>query len=102
MAGSVYVTAVIIIMFFGSSAFLSMDITDLVFRMKTILIDNPDNLLQDKLAQADNRLKKLVWTGNILFIFMVNKQQSKILCSDFCTVTPWRFNTSLENMGNIY
>ena len=68
---SLYLVLVTTILFLGSTVFLSFDIADLVARMNFILIDNPDEAYQDKLAEADDRLKRLVWTGEMLFIFMV-------------------------------
>ncbi|KAF5392302.1 hypothetical protein D9757_001389 [Collybiopsis confluens] len=67
----IYLVLVTIILFLGSTAFLSFDIADLVARMNIILIHHPDEAYQAKLDEADDRLKRLVWTGEILFIFML-------------------------------
>jgi hypothetical protein len=66
-----YLIAVTILMFLGSTAFLSFDISDLVARMDIILVNDPNEAYQDKLDSANNRLKRLVWTGEILFILML-------------------------------
>ena len=58
-------------MFLGGTLFLCLDVTDLVRRMQIVLLDHPDQtVLQAKLDQANAELKRLVWTGEILFIFM--------------------------------
>ncbi|KAG6890535.1 hypothetical protein C0995_007737 [Termitomyces sp. Mi166 len=69
---NIFLLAVTILMFFGGTIFLSIDASDLVRRIQVIMINNPDQSLQEKLDRADDQLKKLTWTGEMLFIFMVN------------------------------
>lgn len=60
-------------MFLGGTIFLCLDVSDLVRRMQIVLINHPEQTdLQQKLDQANNELKKLVWVGEILFVFMVS------------------------------
>ncbi|PFH48791.1 hypothetical protein AMATHDRAFT_149081 [Amanita thiersii Skay4041] len=70
---TVFLLGITLIMFLGSSLFFAIDITDLIIRLKTIfLADNSDlNGIKDRIAEADDRLKSLVWTGEILFVFML-------------------------------
>ena len=63
---------VAILMFLGGTIFLCLDVSDLVRRMQIVLINHPEQAdLEQKLDQANNELKKLVWVGEMLFIFMV-------------------------------
>lgn len=66
-----YLTVITIIMFCGSSLFYAIDIADLVIRLKIILMDNPGMPLEDKANQADFETRSLLWTGEMLFIFML-------------------------------
>ncbi|KAL0569972.1 hypothetical protein V5O48_011990 [Marasmius crinis-equi] len=67
---SIFLAAVVTVMFLGCSAFLAMDIADLVVRMRVVFVKNPDAMLQDKEDQADAITEPLLWTGEMLFIFM--------------------------------
>ncbi|KAG6840328.1 hypothetical protein C0991_007409 [Blastosporella zonata] len=69
---NIFVLAVTGLMFLGGTIFLSLDVADLVRRIQVIMVNNPDQTLQDKLDQANEQLKKTVWTGEILFVFMVS------------------------------
>ncbi|KAG6811085.1 hypothetical protein H0H92_009044 [Tricholoma furcatifolium] len=66
-----FLMVVTVLMFLGGTLFLSLDTTDLVRRMQIIMINNPDETLQTKLDRANDQLKKTVWTGEMLFIFML-------------------------------
>jgi hypothetical protein len=66
-----FLLLVTVLMFLGGTIFLCLDVSDLVRRMQIIMINNPDQLMQEKLDEANEALKKLVWTGEMLFIFMV-------------------------------
>ncbi|KAF9463474.1 hypothetical protein BDZ94DRAFT_613211 [Collybia nuda] len=72
MRGSnIFLSLVTALMFFGGTIFLCLDVSDLVRRMQIIMVNNPEETnLQLKLDQANEALKKLVWTGQMLFIFM--------------------------------
>ncbi len=52
--------------------FLIIDLSDIIYRFKIILIAGPDELFADKLAAADARLQNFVWAGEMLFIFLVS------------------------------
>lgn len=61
------------LMFLGGTIFLCLDVSDLVRRMQIIMVDHPEQTdLRVKLDQANEALKKLVWTGEMLFIFMAS------------------------------
>ncbi|KNZ74694.1 hypothetical protein J132_06329 [Termitomyces sp. J132] len=66
-----FLLVVTILMFFGGTIFLSIDASDLVRRIQVIMINNPDQSLQVKLDRVNDQLKKLTWTGEMLFIFML-------------------------------
>ncbi|KAG6819767.1 hypothetical protein H0H93_008877 [Arthromyces matolae] len=68
---SIFLLVVTTLMFLGGTLFLALDVTDLVRRMQIIMIDNPDETLQEKLDRANDQLKKTVWTGEMLFVFML-------------------------------
>ncbi|KAG6916974.1 hypothetical protein DXG01_004403 [Tephrocybe rancida] len=60
------------LMFLGGTIFLSLDVADLVKRIQVIMVNNPEESLQDKLDRANDQLKKTVWTGEMLFVFMLS------------------------------
>jgi len=68
---NIFLLLVTVLMFLGGTIFLCLDVSDLVRRMQIIMINNADQVLQVKLDQANEALKKLVWTGEMLFIFML-------------------------------
>ncbi|RDB27264.1 hypothetical protein Hypma_004351 [Hypsizygus marmoreus] len=70
-ASSFFLPLVTILMFFGGTIFLCLDVADLVRRMQVVLVNNPEQTFQQKLDEANESLKKLVWTGQMLFIFML-------------------------------
>jgi len=72
---NIFLMLVAILMFLGGTIFLCLDISDLVRRMQIVLINHPGQTdLEEKLAQANDELKELVWVGEILFIFMVSDE----------------------------
>ncbi|KAG6896177.1 hypothetical protein C0992_009835, partial [Termitomyces sp. T32_za158] len=62
---------VTILMFLGGTIFLAIDASDLIRRIQIIMVNNADQSLQKKLDRANDQLKKLTWTGEMLFIFML-------------------------------
>jgi hypothetical protein len=64
-------------MFGASTVFLTMDMIDIIKRFQIILIDHPEQSLQQKEALADATLQKWTWTGEMLFIFMVRFASSR-------------------------
>lgn len=58
-------------MFAASTVFLVMDLIDIIKRLQIILIDHPEGSLQQKQDLADTTLHPWMWTGEMLFIFMV-------------------------------
>ena len=49
-----------------------MDIADIIERFKIILMDNSSfDVLQDRIALAENKTTPLTWTEEMLFVFMV-------------------------------
>ncbi|KAF8060733.1 hypothetical protein FPV67DRAFT_1673580 [Lyophyllum atratum] len=70
-ASNLFLLLVTVLMFLGGTIFLCLDVSDLVRRMQIVLINNPEQSLQQKLDEANEALKKLVWTGEMLFIFML-------------------------------
>lgn len=83
---------VTVLMFLGGTIFICLDVSDLVRRMQIILVNNPGQSVKEKLDQANESLKKLVWTGEMLFIFMVGIEVYKTigimtwLCSWFSAI----------------
>jgi hypothetical protein len=71
MRGSCFLVPITAVMFLGGTLFLCLDVSDLVRRMQIILINNPAQSIQEKSGQADDSLKRLLWTGEMLFVFMV-------------------------------
>ncbi|KAG6815475.1 hypothetical protein H0H87_001477 [Tephrocybe sp. NHM501043] len=71
-ASNIFILAVTGLMFLGGTIFLSLDVADLVRRIQVIMINNAEQTLQEKLDRANEQLKKTVWTGEMLFVFMVN------------------------------
>lgn len=60
-------------MFCGGTIFLCLDVSDLVRRIQMIMVNHPEQAeLQLKLDQTNGSVKKLLWTGEMLFIFMVS------------------------------
>ncbi|KIJ41129.1 hypothetical protein M422DRAFT_68402 [Sphaerobolus stellatus SS14] len=62
---------VTLFMFMACTLFLALDIIDIIRRLQIILLDNPTMSFQDKLTHANFALVKYVWTGELLFIFML-------------------------------
>jgi len=58
-------------MFAASTLFLTMDLIDIVKRLQIILMDHPERSIQDKQDLADVTLQQWMWTGEMLFIFML-------------------------------
>lgn len=49
-----------------------MDIADIIERFKIILMDNSSfDVLEDRIALAENKTTPLTWTEEMLFVFMV-------------------------------
>ncbi|KAF5376932.1 hypothetical protein D9615_007298 [Tricholomella constricta] len=70
-ATNIVLLFVTVLMFLGGTLFLCLDVADLVRRMQIIMVNNSGQPLQEKLDQANEALKKLVWTGTMLFVFML-------------------------------
>ncbi|KAF9457706.1 hypothetical protein BDZ94DRAFT_1338230 [Collybia nuda] len=69
---NIFLLFVTLFMFSGGTIFLSLDVTDLVRRMQIIMINHPEQVdLNEKLNEADDAVKRLLWTGEILFVFML-------------------------------
>ncbi|KAK1231625.1 hypothetical protein PQX77_005248 [Marasmius sp. AFHP31] len=78
-----------------------MDIADLVVRLRAVFVQNPEASFQDKADHADQVTKPLLWTGEMLFIFMLTlgdsvvvwrtwalyREQLKLLIVPFLTLT---------------
>jgi hypothetical protein len=69
---SSFITFTCTLLFLGCTLFLCLDIADLAARVQYIMVDNPEMSIGDKLGRADERLKKLVWTGYMLFVLMAS------------------------------
>ncbi|GLB36834.1 hypothetical protein LshimejAT787_0311210 [Lyophyllum shimeji] len=80
---NIFLLLVTVLMFLGGTIFLSLDVSDLVRRMQIIMVNNPGQDLQTKLDQANEALKKLVWTGEMLFVFMLILGDSVVLWRTF-------------------
>lgn len=78
-ASNIFLLFVTVLMFLGGTIFLCLDISDLVRRMQVIMVDNPGAPLQDKLDSADDEVKKLLWIGEMLFVFMVRTWETNQL-----------------------
>ncbi|KAF5359425.1 hypothetical protein D9756_003649 [Leucocoprinus leucothites] len=66
-----FLLLVTLVMFGASTVFLTMDLIDIIKRLQIILIDHPEQNLQAKLSLADQTLQQWMWTGEMLFIFML-------------------------------
>ncbi|KAG6819766.1 hypothetical protein H0H93_008876 [Arthromyces matolae] len=91
-------------MFLGGTVFLAIDVADLVRRMQIIMINNPDETLQEKLDRANDQLKKTVWTGETLFVFMVRIMVQARLCVKLIpntTANSWGLGGFMENVDYI-
>lgn len=66
-------------MFMGGTLFLCLDVVDLVRRLQMIIIDNPGDTFQEKLYDANDGLKRVMWTEQMLFIFMLILGDSVVL-----------------------
>ncbi|KAF9449449.1 hypothetical protein P691DRAFT_667446 [Macrolepiota fuliginosa MF-IS2] len=66
-----FLLLVTIVMFGASTVFLTMDMIDIIKRFQIILMDNPEASLQAKQDLADTTLQQWMWTGEMLFIFML-------------------------------
>ncbi|KAF8639291.1 hypothetical protein AX17_001602 [Amanita inopinata Kibby_2008] len=76
----VFLLAVTLVMFAGSTLFFALDVADIIERFNIILVNNPDaGTIQDRVNLADDKLKRFVWTGEILFVFMLILGDSVVL-----------------------
>ncbi|PFH48789.1 hypothetical protein AMATHDRAFT_195969 [Amanita thiersii Skay4041] len=79
---TLFLLIVTLVMFGGSSLFLAMDISDLVRRLQIILMRGADagiEGIEQRIAVADKATKPLLWTGEILFLFMLILGDSVVL-----------------------
>ncbi|KAJ8518175.1 hypothetical protein ONZ45_g4706 [Pleurotus djamor] len=67
------------IMFLGCTMFFIIDLSDIIYRFKILLIENPDETYEERLAQADTKLQGFVWAGEMLFIFLLILGDSIVL-----------------------
>jgi hypothetical protein len=80
-------------MFGASTVFLVMDMIDIVKRFQIILIDHPEQSFQAKELLANKTLLQWMWTGEMLFIFMVPRRINHpvaIGTHTIFSVDPWR------------
>ncbi|KAF8630036.1 hypothetical protein AX17_005506 [Amanita inopinata Kibby_2008] len=67
-------------MFAGSTLFLGLDIADLLVRFRVVLTEGSDlDGIASKMALADKKLQPVLWTGEILFVFMLILGDSIVL-----------------------
>jgi hypothetical protein len=82
-ASNAFLIAIATLLFLGATLFLSLDVADLVERMKIILIRQANGPpLEVRLRLADSKLKEIVWTEELLFILMVNLHRFLTLFPD--------------------
>lgn len=79
MKRSLFLAAVVTIMFLGCSCFFAMDVADLIVRLRVILVQNPEQTLAEKMERADNLTNPLLWTGEMLFIFLLTLGDSVVV-----------------------
>lgn len=85
--------------------FLTMDLIDIIKRFQIILMDHPERSYQEKKDLADTTLQPWMWTGEMLFIFMVSLHITCFLVAISILITisvdPWRQRRYLADMGAI-
>ncbi|KDQ23233.1 hypothetical protein PLEOSDRAFT_1108866 [Pleurotus ostreatus PC15] len=77
------------VLFLGCTMFLIIDLSDIIYRFKIILIEGPDELFADKLVAADAKLQNFVWAGEMLFIFLLILGDSIVL---WRTLVLYKYN----------
>ncbi|KAJ3569930.1 hypothetical protein NP233_g4725 [Leucocoprinus birnbaumii] len=99
-----FLLLVTLVMFGASTVFLAMDLIDIIKRLQIILVNNPDQSLQAKKDLADKVLQQWVWTGEMLFIFMLILGDSVVIWRTwalFLSAEKWIILPVLTWIGSV-
>ncbi|KAJ3557345.1 hypothetical protein NP233_g11765 [Leucocoprinus birnbaumii] len=99
-----FLLLVTLVMFGASTVFLAMDLIDIIKRLQIILVNNPDQTLQAKKDLADKVLQQWVWTGEMLFIFMLILGDSVVIWRTwalFLSAEKWVILPVLTWIGSV-